>query len=151
MENWIVVLIAIVALLIGGAVGYALVPEKQCEVKTCDPCIQQPCIQEPCFQEPCIQKPCSSTVEESDCECNCENTCSTNTPNEQIIEDNELTEEETKHARVQTVFLTCEEWEDREIEVDRLEGDCWKDKRKIVDLVPIRNGNQCKILSISGC
>ena len=149
MEKYIFVGAVMVALIIGLIIGLGISPKQECDV--CKP--QEQCVQEPCIQEPCIQETCVPTVIEKECEdieCNCENTCNTNTPNEQLIED-KISESDKKNARVQTVFLTCEEWDDREIEADRLDGVCWQGKRTIIDLVPIRNGNQCKILSVSGC
>lgn len=153
MEDWTKVLIGVViALIIGIAIGYVAHPEKQCETqKQCEVC--QECVQEPCVQEPCVQQTseCNQTVIQNDCEPCVQEDCNKASPNEQLIKDQELTEEQAKHARVQTVFMTCEKWQDRETENGNLVDGCWKEKREIAALEPRMNGNTCAIVSLSGC
>jgi len=152
MENWLIGLIAAAALVVGLIAGYLVhtTPEcpicavcPECQVTTCPeytPCPEQT-VCEVC--EECKEsKSCSKEV--------CKEILQT-TPNEQLTKDNLEDKEVIKHARVQTVFLTCDEWKDRETKNERLDGDCWLGKRTIVKLEPRMNGNTCAILSTSGC
>jgi hypothetical protein len=143
------IVVGVIFLLLGAFSGHYLFPKEVEKIVFKDKIVEveKECpIQEACpICEECKDVKCPS------CKTEIKQICNPDTPNEQLTKEYVTDPEQLKHTQTRTLSVTCESFKVREEKAGRLNGTCWLGKRTMVHYEPERNGNQCTIISTSGC
>jgi hypothetical protein len=154
----IAIVLAIVFLIVGMFLGSYLfkqtITEKvnvPGECQTCDVCT----IPEPTETPICVydEETCAGVTKTVTVEKIVEkNTCKgPESPNQALINQYVTDTALQKRTFAFNYMISCDKYKERETREGRLIGNCWNNKRTIVQFVPLKDNTSCTVLSRVGC